>query len=222
MNSEVNKQYMILDGKPVLWYCLETFQKSFIDEIILVVGQGQIEYCQKLFVEKYQFTKITQIVEGGCERYHSVYKGIQAVDDCDYLYIHDGARPFVKQEHLNKLQQEVCCHGACVLGVPIKDTIKIADENDFGIETPNRKSVWIIQTPQVFSYKMIRDVYELLITEEERILEKGILITDDAMVIEYFQKKKIKFVLGSYSNIKITTIEDMRVAEVFCGSQERK
>lgn len=215
MNSHENKQYMLLQDKPVLWYSLESFQKSFIEEIILVVAKGQIEYCQKLFVEKYQFTKITKIVEGGCERYHSVYEGMKVIDTCDYLYIHDGARPFVKQEHLLRLQEEVLRHKACVLGMPVKDTIKIADEQCFGVETPNRKSVWMMQTPQVFAYDLIRDSYELLTQKEESLIEKGIQITDDAMVVEYFQKQKVKFVHGSYENIKITTPEDLYVAEAF-------
>ncbi|MFI3200420.1 MAG: 2-C-methyl-D-erythritol 4-phosphate cytidylyltransferase [Eubacteriales bacterium] len=213
MNSQENKQYMLLQEKPVLYYCLETFQNSFIDEIILVVAKGQVEYCKKQFIEKCQFTKIIQIVEGGKERYHSVYQGLLKVRECDYVYIHDGARPFIEQEHLNKLKEEVLLHQACVLGMPVKDTIKIADSQLFGCDTPNRNDVWMIQTPQVFSFSLVYESYKILMQEEGNLKKNGIFITDDAMVVECFRQQKIKFVVGSYGNIKLTTPEDMRIAE---------
>lgn len=215
MHSDIPKQYLVLREKPVLYYALKTFQDSFIDRIILVTSESDIEYCRKNIVEQYGFDKVTQIVAGGKERYHSVYQGIKAAGECDYIYIHDGARPFVTEVMLARAYACVSEYDACVIGMPVKDTIKIADENGFAVTTPRRDLVWMVQTPQVFSYSLIKEAYSLLIKEEEKILKEGIRITDDAMVVETFTDKKVKLVEGSYENIKITTPEDLDVAESF-------
>ena len=217
MNSDVNKQYMLLKDKPILYYCLRTFEDSFIDEIILVVPKGGIEYGQNGIVDKYNFKKVIKVVEGGKERYHSVWNGISEIKDFNnaYIYIHDGARPFITEDELKKLKKVVVNESACVLAVPTKDTIKLANEDGYCVDTPNRKNVWCIQTPQVFAAKLVYDAYAELIDKEEAILNDGINITDDAMVVECFASSKIKFVEGSYKNIKITTPEDMDIARVF-------
>ncbi len=215
MNSRENKQYMLLDGMPVLYYSLKVMQDSFIDEIILVVPAGQVEYCYQEFVEGHGISKINKIVVGGKERYHSVYAGIMASEICDNVYIHDGARPFLNGEHLEKLRIEVAEHQACVLAVPVKDTVKIANEEGFVTHTPVRTSVWAMQTPQVFAYSLIKQAYEELIVKEEDSLLQGIQITDDAMVVETFMKHPVKLVEGSYTNIKITTPEDLLIATSF-------
>ena len=108
-------------------------------------------------------------------------------------------------------------YGACVVGMPVKDTVKISDEDGFAISTPNRDRTWIVQTPQTFSYKLIKDLYIRLDREEEELIAKGVNITDDAMVVEYFTDKKVKLVEGSYTNIKITTPEDIPTAEAILG-----
>ena len=158
MNSKIQKQYMLLGGKPVLFYALDAFEKSRVDEIILVVGKGEIEYCRKEIVEKYKFHKVTKIVEGGKERYHSVYEGLKAIDTADYVLIHDGARPFINQQILVHAIEAVKQYQACVVGMPVKDTIKITTEDGFSKETPERKHVWMIQTPQCFSYSLISTI----------------------------------------------------------------
>ncbi len=214
MNSGVPKQHMLLSGKPVLYYSLKTFEESFIDEVVLVVGKDEIEYVQKEYVEKYQCKKIKCVVAGGKERYHSVYNGLQAVTDGDYYFIHDAARPFMTQDILKRVFEEVKIQKACVVGMPVKDTIKISNEADFIEYTPNRSSVWMIQTPQVFEGKLIRQAYQELILNEERMLNDHIQITDDAMVVETLMKQKVKLVKGSYMNIKITTPEDIAIGEV--------
>lgn len=209
MGTTVQKQYLELCGKPVLFYALQTFQNSkVIDEIILVVGEGQGEYCKQEIVEKYGFAKVSKIVVGGAERYHSVWNGLQDVSE-GYVFIHDGARPFVTDDMLERAYEEVQKHHACVVGMPVKDTIKIADAECFSKETPNRKDVWMIQTPQVFEATLIKQAYGLLMQQEE------IAVTDDAMVVESMLRRKVKFVTGSYENIKITTPEDLKIAEVF-------
>ncbi|MBE5877758.1 MAG: 2-C-methyl-D-erythritol 4-phosphate cytidylyltransferase [Lachnospiraceae bacterium] len=216
MQSKVQKQYLLLAGKPVLYYSLKAFQDSFIDNIILVVGKGEEEYCRKEIVEKYGFSKISDIVEGGRERYHSVANGVKAISEpTDYVFVHDGARPFITTEILERALEQVMLTDACVVGMPVKDTVKISDEDGFVEMTPPRARVWQVQTPQVFSYQVIAAAYNKLIEQEQQLVEQGVFVTDDAMVVEYFEKKKVKLVEGSYQNIKITTPEDLNVAESF-------
>ena len=207
MGTAVQKQYIELCGKPVLYYALHTFQNSgVIDEIILVVGEGQEEYCRQNIVKKYGFTKVSKVVVGGTERYYSVWNGLQEVSE-GYVFIHDGARPFVSGEMIARAYEEVQKYGACVVGMPVKDTIKIADEDGFSRETPNRKDVWMIQTPQVFETGLVKEAYEALLHEKE------ISATDDATAVEQMLGRKVKLVVGSYENIKITTPEDLKIAQ---------
>ena len=215
MGSSVKKQYMEIHGKPIIFYALKAFQDSFIDEIVMVVSPGDIDYCKKEIVDYYGLSKVKKIVEGGKERYHSVYNGIMACGECDYIYIHDGARPMIYNELLQRLQNEVEKHKACVAGMPVKDTIKIADKNGMVDVTPDRSLVWMVQTPQVFSFSLIKDAYEKLMQTENELLSKGISVTDDAMVVETFHGVKVKLVEGDYKNIKITTPEDIMIAENF-------
>lgn len=216
MGSSTKKQYMLLDGKPVVYYSLKAFQESFVDEIILVVSAGDTEYCRKEIVERYGLHKVSCITEGGKERYHSVAAGLRNAQDCDFVFIHDGARPMITQELLSRLLACVREHGACVAGMPVKDTIKIADENGSIEQTPDRRLVWMIQTPQVFEYSLIQNAYEQLLEREQEFLSKGISVTDDAMVVEGLTGHKVRLVEGSYKNMKITTPEDMKIAELFC------
>lgn len=211
MQSKVQKQFLLIKDKPVLYYTLNAFERSHvISEIILVTGKDEIEYCQQEIVEKYGFTKVCKIVAGGKERYHSVHEGIQAIDEADYVFIHDGARPFVTNEIIERAYATVKEDNACVVAMPVKDTIKIADENGFAVQTPDRKRVWQMQTPQTFEYHLIKNAYEKLMIEEP----EG--ITDDAMVVETMTDHRVKLVEGSYQNIKITTPEDLDIATVFC------
>ena len=215
MNSAVKKQFLEIKDKPLLYYSLKAFEDSFIDEVILVASEEDKEYCEKEIIEKYGFQKIKKIVPGGKERYHSVANGVMAAGVCDHIFIHDGARPFVTQDMLSRLLEEVKRSGACVAGMPVKDTIKIAGADGFIESTPRRDLVWMIQTPQVFTYELIYKAYNLLLKEETSLVEKGISITDDAMVVETLLGEKVKLVEGSYKNIKITTPEDISVAEGF-------
>lgn len=219
MHSKVPKQYLELAEKPILYYTLKAFENSFIDKIVLVVGEGEENYCNDQIVRKYQFSKVERIVRGGKERYHSVFEGLKSIDwQNDYTFIHDGARPFVDDEILERALESVKQYKACVVGMPVKDTVKIADNNKTVMETPARENVWQIQTPQVFSHQVIYDCYQKLMEQEETIIQK-VKITDDAMVAEYFCDVPIKLVEGSYKNIKITTPEDMEIGKVFLMSQ---
>ena len=217
MGTKVQKQYLEILGKPILFYSLDVFQKTdIIDEIILVVGEHQEDYCQREIVEKFHINKVSKIVTGGVERFHSVWNGLQEVAEDGYVFIHDGARPFVTEEILLHAYEAVQREKACVVGMPVKDTIKIADDEGFAKETPNRSHVWMVQTPQVFENNLVKKAYEMLLSQ------KQINVTDDAMVVEQMLNHKVKLVSGSYENIKITTPEDLAIAQVFVEKNGRK
>lgn len=212
MNSATAKQFLMLKGKPLLSYSLQTFQECpFMDEIILVTGTEDIAFCKEEIVKKFQFTKVSAVTAGGAQRYHSVYNGLCAAENCDYVYIHDGARPFVTQQILLRLREAVQTYGACVAAMPVKDTIKISDEQGFCKETPKRSSLWQIQTPQTFSYPLIRRAYDRLMEDLKNGC--GDMVTDDAMVLERVSRTKIRLVEGAYDNLKITTPDDLKLAE---------
>lgn len=213
MGTKVQKQYLEILEKPILFYSLDTFQKSdIIDEIILVVGENQEEYCQKEIVEKFGITKASKIVRGGSERYDSVWNGLQVMTEDGFVFIHDGARPFVTEEILARAYKAVQEEKACVVGMPAKDTIRIVDDDKFAKETPDRNYVWLVQTPQVFETSLIKKAYSLLMKQEI------IQVTDDAMVVEKMLQRNVKLVEGSYENIKITTPEDLKIAETILSN----
>lgn len=216
MQSDVAKQYLLVRNKPVLYYSLKAFQDSLVDEIILVTAESEIAYCKDEIVEKYEFSKVSQIVAGGKERYHSVHNGLKACKDADIVLIHDGARPFVDDAIIARNINMVKEYGACVTGMPVKDTIKISDAEGFVQETPRRDLIWTIQTPQTFRYDLIRNAYDTFLNNEEENC-KLYNVTDDAMVAELFGGLKVKLVEGSYNNVKITTPEDMVLAEAILG-----
>ena len=204
MQSKIPKQYLLLEGKPILYYSLMAFERSQVDEIILVTNER--EYCEEKIVKRYKINKVVKIVTGGTERYHSVYEGLKECRDCGVVLIHDGARPFLTDEMIERAIEGGKKYKACILGMPVKDTIKISDGNGYVKETPERAKVWMVQTPQSFSYKVIYSAYQQFMKEEEQV-------TDDAMVVEKFSGIPVRLIEGSYENIKITTPEDLVIAE---------
>ena len=213
MKSKTKKQFMEIKGKPVIWYSLFEFEKSRVDEIILVTGKEDIDYCKKEIVEKYNLKKIKNVVAGGSERYESVYNGLKEVTG-NIVLIHDGARPLINNEIIERSIEGTIKSDACVVGVPVKDTIKRANKEGYIIDTPNRSVLWITQTPQSFKTDLVKMAYKKM--KEE--LEKGnttLNITDDAMVVEEFTTNQVRFVQGDYKNIKVTTPEDIDIAELF-------
>jgi 2-C-methyl-D-erythritol 4-phosphate cytidylyltransferase len=207
MGGDISKQFMKMKNKHILAYTIEAFdQCELVNEIVIVTQKEYIEYCKKEIIDFYNFKNEIKIVEGGSERQYSVYNGLKAV--CaknDIVLIHDGVRPFIKEKYIHKVFASAYENSACVLGVPVKDTIKICDEGGFVENTPNRQFVYAIQTPQAFKYSVI-------LTAHEKAVKDGFLGTDDAMLVERLGYK-IKVEQGSYNNIKITTIEDLIVAE---------
>ena len=201
MKSNMPKQYMELLGQPVIYYSVKAFEDSPVDEIVIVCSADYIEYFRHSIIEKYGFKKVKAIVQGGKERYNSVYEGLKAANGTDYVLIHDGARPLVSADIIKRSMQAVKEYRACVAGMPVKDTIKIADEDGYAKLTPERSKVWQIQTPQSFSYPLVYEAYRKMLADEDSA------ITDDAMVVERMTNQPVKLIEGNYRNIKITTPE---------------
>lgn len=210
MGTKVQKQFLELKGRPLVFYSLKAFEESeLIDDIVLVTGEDCIEYCAHEIVEKFGFTKVRKIVAGGKERYHSVWNGLCEVKPGGYAFIHDGARPFVTEEIIARTYEALQESRACVVGMPVKDTIKIADSEGYIVDTPDRNYVWQVQTPQAFETELVKVAYAKLMGQTD------INVTDDAQVVESMMYEEVKLVPGSYENIKVTTPEDLKLAEIF-------
>jgi len=227
MGGNTLKQYIEIDGRPLIYYSLKAFSDSFVDEIVLVCGEGEEEYCSDEIVEKYGFSKVKSIATGGRERYHSVYNGLKALrcvaegeslDPCEIVFIHDGARPFVDADLIERAYREAEKYHAAVVAVPAKDTVKMADTDGYAVETLRRDLVWMMQTPQVFDYYEIYNAYCKLIEQEKELLERGVNVTDDAMVLELFSDTRVKLVMGDYRNIKVTTPDDLDIVKHYMAS----
>lgn len=207
MGAGVNKQFLEIRNKPILYYTLKAFERCrLIDEIILVTAKNEIEYCKKEIIEKYDIKKVYQIVEGGQERQHSVYNGLKALTECNIVLIHDGARPFVSNRIIEDGIRYSEIYNACSCGVQPKDTIKVKDCNGFSVSTPDRNSLFSVQTPQCFQY-------ELIINCHNQVLADDIKVTDDTSLAEYYGHRVFLYE-GSYNNIKITTPEDLILGEI--------
>jgi len=214
MGAKIGKQFLPLMGKPVLCYCLEVFEAcSDVDDIVLVVDAKDLDYTREL-LQPYGYRKLHRIVAGGVERQQSVYKGLLEVKaDTDIVLIHDGVRPFVSLPILEESIRVARESGCSVVGVPAKDTIKIVDDQGYAVATPDRRTLWLIQTPQTFRY-------EILLQAHEKVQEENFLGTDDAVLVERLGIP-VRMIMGSYENIKITTPEDMALGEIILAKQRR-
>lgn len=204
MGTDIPKQYLTVKGRPVLYFSLKAFEDSFFDEIVLVTRKDDVDYCKEEIINKFDLKKVKHIVPGGAERFESVYEGLKACGASgeDYVYIHDGARPLISKDVLERTKKDVETYGATVVAVASKDTVKIVDEDGFVVSTPDRRTLRKVQTPQAFKYSIIKEAFEKMFAE-------GIgNITDDGMVVERYSSVKVHLTEGDYSNIKITTIED--------------
>lgn len=214
MGSEIPKQFLEINGKPVLYYSLNAFEQSSVDDIVLVTGKEDIAYCKEQIIDKYHFNKVRKIVEGGSERYWSVKNGLIAAEGTQYVLIHDSARPCINKMIIEHSIIEVMQTGCCTVGMPVKDTIKVVDSEHYGIDTPSRDTLWQIQTPQCFEYNKIIEAYEKM--EQANDTD----ITDDTMIMERYLGVRAKVILGDYCNLKITTPEDLNIAEIFLRKLE--
>ena len=210
MNSDTAKQFMEINGKPLLYYSLRVFDASIVDEIILVTRGSDIDYVRTEIVERYGFQKVRRIVAGGKERFNSVSKGLKACDKRNkIIMIHDAARPCVTNRMILDSISGARRFKACTVAMPVKDTIKIVDENGFGVETPDRRTLYQLQTPQTFERGMLEEAYDRL------RLSGDTDITDDTMILERYMDIQSKMIEGSYENIKVTTPEDIKIAEAY-------
>lgn len=235
MQAKVKKQFMELDGEPLFLHSFRAFcRHPLVDRAVLVTGHEDIPYMAELLSSRGADCreKLLDIVSGGKERYHSVWRGLQRIaaeeariaeednvfasteSDPPLVLIHDGARPLLTAELLTAAVEAAAEYHAAVLGMPVKDTIKLLDAENFVSETPDRKRLWLMQTPQSFDFSLVYGAYQRLMTAEAAG-EPLPPITDDAMVVESFGSSRIKIIPGSYENIKVTTPEDLPMAALF-------
>lgn len=206
MCADINKQFLRIYEKPVLYYSLHTFSKhEMIDGIVIVCAENEIEYCKREIVEKYKIDKVLKIVAGGKERQDSVFNGLKALENCNIVLIHDGARPFLTNKMIEDGIKYSQLYESCACGVSPKDTIKVKDDLGFSCNTLDRSTLFSVQTPQCFKYDLIFNCYK-------KLIDKHIQVTDDTSVVEYCGNK-VYLYEGSYDNIKITTPEDLDLAE---------
>ena len=203
MGGGVSKPFLEVNGRPLLTYTLDTFQRhALINEIILIVQREMVDYCRREIVDKYGYTKVRAIAAGGLERQDSVANGLACVDaDAEWVVVHDAVRPLVTGDIITRAVQTAFEKGNAVVGVPVKDTIKKVDRDLTVLETPERRDLWQIQTPQVFKKSILAAAFR-------EAAQKGWQATDDAALVERLGIK-VCLVQGDYTNIKVTTPEDL-------------
>ncbi|MDF2724388.1 MAG: ispD [Paenibacillus sp.] len=206
MGTAESKQYLQLRGKPILVHTLQKFQRiAAVEAIVLVTGSGDLERCRD-YIGQYALTKVAAVVAGGAERQHSVRIGLDHLPDgIEVAAVHDGVRPLVAESSVTACLRKAEEAGGAVLAVPVKDTIKVVDRSGRIESTPDRRSLWAVQTPQAFQLELLRQAHE----QAER---DGFLGTDEAMLVERLGHP-VHVVEGTYTNIKITTPDDLTWAE---------
>lgn len=220
MQSSVAKQYMELCEKPLLYHTIKAFEESAVDDIILVVPEGEEDFVRTTIVEPNSFYKVKKIVVGGEARYNSVFNGLLAAEGSDYVLIHDGARPLVDVALISRCIEAVQKDKACIAAVPVKDTIKEIDEDGTVEQTIDRSKLYAIQTPQCFEYSLVLSAYSRLFRQAATGQMSLDGITDDASVVELMTEQPVKLVQGDYRNLKVTTPEDIIVAEAFLKNKK--
>lgn len=216
MKTATKKQFINILGMPVVAYSLKAFQENEnIDSIVLVVPEGYIDESLAMCV-RHGFSKVKNITEGSDQRFKSVFNGLKcAPKDTDYVLIHDGVRPMITQELIDRCCKYVLMTRACVAAVPVTDTIKRANTHGFAVETLDRSTLWSIQTPQAFSYPLLREAYSALQKTLEEYGADESKITDDAVIVENMTDCHVRIIAGDPKNIKITTPNDLIIAEAY-------
>ena len=205
MNYHKSKQFIEIKGKPVLVYTLEKFiYNKSIDEVILVLPEDEVDYCKKEVLQRYSL-KVDRIVIGGKERQDSVFNALEAMEKANIVLIHDGARPFISEKIIEEGIKYANIYGAAAPGVTPKDTIKVKNEDNISVDTPDRNMLVAVQTPQCFKYD---EIYQC----HRKVKEENAIVTDDTSVVERYGHK-VYLYEGDYTNIKITTPEDLILAE---------
>lgn len=213
MRSETRKQYLKLGGLPILSRTIAAIDNcSIISRIFLVIPAEDFSFCKEDILKGSQFRSDIHLVSGGKTRQESVYNGLAAIPDPDgVVLIHDGVRPFVTIDQINQCIRGAQRNGACILGIPVNDTIKQCDDLGNITKTVDRDSLWFAQTPQAFRFHLIKRAHDL--AHKNKI--KG---TDDASLLEFIGER-VSIIRGSIFNIKITTPEDLSMAEAFMNLQ---
>ncbi|WP_017754888.1 2-C-methyl-D-erythritol 4-phosphate cytidylyltransferase [Calidifontibacillus oryziterrae] len=213
MNAGQNKQFIKLQGMPVIVHTLKVFDTdSYCKGIVLVVNQNEIEQFNEL-IQTYNIKKVLDVVIGGSERQHSVYNGLKALNIEDgIVLVHDGARPFINHTIIRELVKKATIYNSAIVAVPVKDTIKLVNENVVE-KTMERSSLWSVQTPQAFRLSLILKAHE-------EANNNHILGTDDASLVELLGEK-VQIVVGDYENIKLTTPEDLLYGEVILAKNKK-
>ncbi|WP_055105049.1 2-C-methyl-D-erythritol 4-phosphate cytidylyltransferase [Paenibacillus ihumii] len=213
MGTKESKQYLKLQDKPIIIHTLEVFDRHpLIAEIVLVTGEQDVGRAEA-WIDEYGITTPTKVIPGGAERQHSVYQGLLQMSS-NWVLVHDGVRPFVTEEQVTACYEAAVAHGASVLAVPVKDTVKQVNEQGWVTATPDRRSLWAIQTPQAFRRMDLMEAHE-------QAAREGFVGTDDSMLVERLGTP-VRVVEGAYSNIKITTPDDLDYAEFVRAQKEAK
>ena len=213
MQHAVKKPYLKLAQKPILTHTIQRFeQNSAVDAIFVIVDEMDFAACAATVLEPYSFTKVQPLVAGGATRQASVQNGIYALPaDIDFVIVHDGVRPFVTNETIFACLAAADEYGAAVAAVPVKDTIKVANQDCFVLETPVRERLWAVQTPQVFRKSLLVEAHQIA-------QQRQLTATDDAALVEQLGFP-VKLVHGNYENLKITTQVDLQIAAVLLENQ---
>ena len=213
MKSSVKKPYLMLADKPILSHTIDRFeQNSAVDEIFVIVDKPDFITCRENVLAPFRYRKVRELVAGGETRQISVFNGLRALsDDVDFVVIHDGVRPFINDDIIFQCLEAAAECGAAVSAVPVKETIKVADEKLFIEYTPDRRQLWRVQTPQVFRKSLLAEAHKKAIEDE-------IDASDDAALVEKLGVP-VKLVMGSYKNVKLTTPEDLRIAETLLNDE---
>ena len=208
MNRSTPKQYLLLQGRPVLCHTIIAFDSCpEVDNIILVVPENDIQFCREQLLSELNLKTPVNVLAGGKRRQDSVFNGILSIDDRGgIVVIHDSVRPLVSSDMISRCIRKARTSGACILGVPLRDTLKAVDGNSVIKKTIPRESLWLAQTPQAFHYQLIRDAHEAA-------TKQGFEATDDAALLEWMGLPVT--ILGSTAdNLKITTNEDLVLANI--------
>jgi 2-C-methyl-D-erythritol 4-phosphate cytidylyltransferase len=206
----IDKVFANIAGKPLLAHVIDVFQKCpSIDQVVIVLGEDNIAEGRRL-VEEYRWSKVIAVCNGGTRRQDSVAEGLKNLSGCQWVVIHDGARPCIDVDLIEAGIKEAFQYGAAIAAIPVSDTIKVVSPGSFVDETPPRQSLWAAQTPQVFRFDIITEAYR----------RAQFHATDDATLVENMNYK-VKVYPGSDTNIKVTTPDDLLLAEVILESRQR-
>ena len=208
------KPYLQLRGKPILTHTIGVFdQNAFVDSIFIIVNPSDVELCESIVIAPYDFEKVANLIPGGATRQESVFNGLQLLPiDTDFVIVHDGVRPFVTDKLINSCLEAAEQCGAAVAALPVKDTIKVADTDGFVVDTPIRNRLWAVQTPQSFRK-------DLLLEAHQQARQTGLDATDDAVLVEQLGFR-VRLIAGSHRNLKITTAEDLLIAETLSAVED--